>query len=150
MGSASTLHLPFGDHIHQFDAGQQDSGTAKGLEPQHGPSAPLDRPMTRVNREVYARFCERLRVKLPGSTHPYIRVKGEWRYLYLVVEKDGNTNDFLLRAHRDKTAAHGTTRTAESSKKTLNLAVARVLKRRHSPLGVSLTCVRWYVAYARH
>jgi transposase-like protein len=29
----------------------------------------------------------------------YIRVKGEWRYLY------GNTIDFLLRAHRDKTAA---------------------------------------------
>jgi putative transposase len=35
----------------------------------------------------------------------YIRVKGEWRYLYRAVDKDGNTFDFLLRAHRDKTAA---------------------------------------------
>ncbi len=35
----------------------------------------------------------------------YIRVKGDWRYLYRAVDKDGNTIDFLLRAHRDKTAA---------------------------------------------
>ncbi|CAB3784056.1 IS6 family transposase ISBmu21 [Paraburkholderia ultramafica] len=35
----------------------------------------------------------------------YIRVKGEWRYLYRAVDKAGNTVDFLLRAHRDKTAA---------------------------------------------
>ena len=35
----------------------------------------------------------------------YIRVKGEWRYHYWAVDKDGNTIDFLLRAHRDKTAA---------------------------------------------
>jgi len=35
----------------------------------------------------------------------YIRVKGEWRHLYRAVDKDGNTIDFLLRAHRDKTAA---------------------------------------------
>lgn len=35
----------------------------------------------------------------------YIHVKGEWRYLYRAVDRDGNTIDFLLRAHRDKTAA---------------------------------------------
>jgi len=35
----------------------------------------------------------------------YIRVRGEWRYLYRAVDKDGNTIEFLLRAHRDKTAA---------------------------------------------
>jgi putative transposase len=35
----------------------------------------------------------------------YIRVKGEWRYLYRAVDGDGNTIDFLLRAHRDKAAA---------------------------------------------
>ncbi|NPT39215.1 IS6 family transposase [Paraburkholderia xenovorans] len=35
----------------------------------------------------------------------YIRVKGEWRYLYRAVDRDGNTIDFLLRAHRDRTAA---------------------------------------------
>lgn len=35
----------------------------------------------------------------------YIRVKAEWRYLYRAVDRDGNTIDFLLRAHRDRTAA---------------------------------------------
>jgi putative transposase len=34
----------------------------------------------------------------------YIRVKGEWQYLYRAVDKDGNTIDFLLRAHPDRTA----------------------------------------------
>jgi putative transposase len=32
--------------------------------------------------------------------------------------------------------------------KTLNPAVARVLKRPHYPLDGILTCVRWYVSYA--
>jgi hypothetical protein len=32
----------------------------------------------------------------------------------------------------------------ESSTKTLNPEVARVLKRLHYPLDVILTCVRWY------
>jgi transposase-like protein len=35
----------------------------------------------------------------------YIKVKGNWKYLYRTVDKDGNTVDFLLRAHRDKAAA---------------------------------------------
>ena len=60
---------------------------------------------SRVNREIYARFCERLRVKLPGSTHPYIKVNGQWKYLYRAVDKAGKTVDFLLTAKRDKQAA---------------------------------------------
>jgi transposase-like protein len=35
----------------------------------------------------------------------YIKVNGQWKYLYHAVDKAGNTVDFLLRAHRDKTAA---------------------------------------------
>jgi putative transposase len=35
----------------------------------------------------------------------YIKVKGQWRYLYRAVDKDGQTIDFLLTAHRDKKAA---------------------------------------------
>ncbi|MBC8742477.1 IS6 family transposase [Paraburkholderia sp. UCT31] len=35
----------------------------------------------------------------------YIKVKGHWKYLYRAVDKEGNTVDFLLRAHRDKAAA---------------------------------------------
>lgn len=35
----------------------------------------------------------------------YIRVKGQWRYLYRAVDKHGQTIDFLLTEHRDKEAA---------------------------------------------
>jgi transposase-like protein len=35
----------------------------------------------------------------------YIRVKGEWKYLYRAVDKQGNTVDFLLSEHRDIAAA---------------------------------------------
>ena len=36
----------------------------------------------------------------------YIKVKGEWKYLYRAVDKAGQTVDFLLRANRNKAAAH--------------------------------------------
>ncbi|MCP5134147.1 MAG: IS6 family transposase [Gammaproteobacteria bacterium] len=36
----------------------------------------------------------------------YIKVKGQWKYLYRAVDRDGQTIDFLLTAHRDKKAAH--------------------------------------------
>ena len=35
----------------------------------------------------------------------YIKVKGEWRYLYRAVDKHGHTIDFLLTEYRDKEAA---------------------------------------------
>jgi putative transposase len=35
----------------------------------------------------------------------YIRVKGEWRYLYRAVDKSGQTIDFLLTKERDEPAA---------------------------------------------
>ena len=35
----------------------------------------------------------------------YIRVKGEWRYLYRAVDKSGQTIDVLLTEHRDTEAA---------------------------------------------
>ncbi|NMM03524.1 IS6 family transposase [Paraburkholderia sp. RP-4-7] len=35
----------------------------------------------------------------------YVKVKGQWKYLYRAVDRDGNTVDFLLRARRDKVAA---------------------------------------------
>ena len=35
----------------------------------------------------------------------YIKVKGQWKYLYRAVDKQGNTIDFLLTAKRDKKAA---------------------------------------------
>lgn len=45
-------------------------------------------------------------MKFPGgATHPYIKVNGQWKHLHHVVDKNGNTVDFLLRARRDKHAA---------------------------------------------
>ncbi|WP_187649745.1 IS6 family transposase [Xenorhabdus indica] len=35
----------------------------------------------------------------------YIKIKGQWRYLYRAVDSHGNTVDFLLTACRDKAAA---------------------------------------------
>ena len=35
----------------------------------------------------------------------YIKVKGEWKYLYRAVDSDGNTIDFMLSAKRNRKAA---------------------------------------------
>jgi putative transposase len=35
----------------------------------------------------------------------YIKVRGQWKYLYRAVDKAGDTVDFLFRARRDKVAA---------------------------------------------
>ena len=35
----------------------------------------------------------------------YIKINGEWKYLYRAVDRAGHTIDFLLRAHRDLAAA---------------------------------------------
>ena len=36
----------------------------------------------------------------------YIKIKGEWRYLYRAVDKKGNTVDFLLTKKRKRISAH--------------------------------------------
>ncbi len=36
----------------------------------------------------------------------YIKVKGDWMYLYRAVDKEGKTVDFLLTNRRNKLAAH--------------------------------------------
>ena len=49
------------------------------------------------------------RKRKPGNRwrldETYIKVKGQWKYLYRAVDKAGNTIDFLLTAKRDKKAA---------------------------------------------
>ncbi|MFM0704391.1 IS6 family transposase [Paraburkholderia sediminicola] len=49
--------------------------------------------------------CKRAVGKSWRMDETYVKVRGEWRYLYRAVDKEGNTVDFLLRARRDKAAA---------------------------------------------
>ncbi|WP_096349236.1 IS6 family transposase [Robbsia andropogonis] len=51
------------------------------------------------------RRCKRTVGRSWRMDETYIRIGGEWRYLYRAVDKAGNTVDFLLRARRDKAAA---------------------------------------------
>jgi putative transposase len=51
------------------------------------------------------RKCRRAVGKSWRMDETYIKVSGEWKYLYRAVDKAGNTVDFLLRARRDKAAA---------------------------------------------
>ena len=70
----------------------------------------------------------------------YVKVRGQWKYLYRVVDKAGNTVDFLLRAHRDKAAArryfekaidrNGAPETVTMDKSGANLAALQAIKRR--------------------
>jgi putative transposase len=59
-------------------------------------SAPLEAAFHRRKRLVGRRW---------RMDETYIRVKGEWRYLYRAVDKSGQTIDFLLTEHRDTEAA---------------------------------------------
>jgi transposase-like protein len=62
---------------------------------------PALRPLLREKLKNYARPV--------GSSwrvdETYIKVNGQWRYLYCAVDKQGNTIDFLLSKNRDKAAA---------------------------------------------
>ena len=44
-------------------------------------------------------------MKAPRSTHPYVKVTGQWKYLYRAVDRHGDTVDFLFSAKRDIAAA---------------------------------------------
>jgi transposase-like protein len=46
-------------------------------------------------REYHAQFCEKLKGWFLQLTHPYIKVKGKWGYLYRAVDKFGDTIDFM-------------------------------------------------------
>src|SRR6266702_3842558 len=51
------------------------------------------------------RRCKRAVGKSWRMDETCVKVRGEWRYLYRAVDKEGNTVDFLLRARRNKAAA---------------------------------------------
>jgi putative transposase len=51
--------------------------------------------------------------ELPRPTHPYIRVRGQWRYLYRAIDRDGALVDVMLSRHRDLAAAKAFFRSAK-------------------------------------
>jgi putative transposase len=51
------------------------------------------------------RRCKRAVGKSWRMDETYVKVRGEWKYLYRAVDKEGNTVDFLLRARRNRAAA---------------------------------------------
>jgi putative transposase len=71
----------------------------------------------------------------------YIKVRGRWRYLYRAVDRDGDTVDFLLTAHRDEAAArrflrqaidrHGEPKTITIDKSGANTAAINSHNRDH-------------------
>ncbi|CAB3807026.1 IS6 family transposase ISBmu21 [Paraburkholderia fynbosensis] len=80
----------------------------------------------------------------------YIKVKGEWKYLYRAVEEAGNTIDFLFRAKRDKTAAqryfekaiapNGAPETVTIDKSGANLAGLHIINlEREAPIKIRQT-----------
>jgi len=59
-------------------------------------SPPLEAAFHRRKRSVWVSW---------RMDETYIRVKGQWYYLYRAVDKHGQTIDFLLTTHRDEPAA---------------------------------------------
>src|SRR5471032_2948639 len=51
------------------------------------------------------RRCKRAVGKSWRMDETYVKIRGEWKYLYRAVDKEGDTVDFLLRARRNKAAA---------------------------------------------
>lgn len=45
-------HLPLFDHVHRFDASNDDGGTHKGFESHHWSGDPLDGPMVLLDKIV--------------------------------------------------------------------------------------------------
>jgi putative transposase len=73
----------------------------------HVDHATINRWVIKYSPQLEAAFHHRKRPVWVSwrMDETYIRVKGEWRYLYRAVDKDGQTIDFLLTEHRDKAAA---------------------------------------------
>jgi transposase-like protein len=93
------------------------------------------------------RRCKRTVGRSWRMDETYIRVRGEWKYLYRAVDKAGNTIDFLLRAHRDKVAArryfekaidqNGEPETVTIDKSGANLAALQALNaNRETPIRI--------------
>ncbi|MBF0300181.1 MAG: IS6 family transposase [Oligoflexia bacterium] len=77
----------------------------RGIEVDH---SIINRWVKRYTPDLEKNFRKR-KVPTGGSwrmDETYVKVKGKWKYLYLAVDKEGNTIDFLLTSKRDTVAAY--------------------------------------------
>jgi putative transposase len=76
----------------------------RGVSVDH---ATINRWVLKYSSQLEATFHRRKRPvgRSWRMDETYIRIKGEWRYLYRAVDKTGQTIDFLLTEHRDTEAA---------------------------------------------
>jgi putative transposase len=76
----------------------------RGVEVDH---STISRWVIKYSPQLDQAFHRRKRPVLVSwrMDETYMKVKGQWRYLYRAVDKHGQTIDFLLTEHRDKEAA---------------------------------------------
>jgi len=82
-------------------------------------------------------MCVRKFAPVRPTRQTYIKVSGEWKYLYRAVDRTGKTVDFLLRARREKAAAchyfekaigqNGVPETVAMDKSVTNLAALQAI-----------------------
>ena len=77
----------------------------RGVEVDHSNIYRWVRKFTPKLEAVFRKGRKRPVVSSWRMDETYIKIKGEWRYLYRAVDKEGWTINFLLTAHRDKSAA---------------------------------------------
>jgi putative transposase len=58
-----------------------------------------------MSGDTHVRICESLGVKFPRATRPYIKVRGQWMYLYRAIDSAGDTVEFFFSENRDLPAA---------------------------------------------
>lgn len=55
---------------------------------------------------TFSKTSKKLAAKvIPGVEEQYVRVNGEYKYLYRLIEKDGTTANVVLKARKDLTSA---------------------------------------------
>ena len=79
--------------------------STRGLAVDH---ATIQRWVYKFTPLIEAGFKKRRKTvgNIQRMDETYIKVKGEWMYLYRAVDKEGATVDFLLTRRRNKLAAH--------------------------------------------
>jgi putative transposase len=77
----------------------------RGIEVDHSNIYRWVQKFTPKLEAVFQKSNKRPVGKSWRADETYIKIRGQWRYLYRAVDRSGQTIGFLLTAHRDKQAA---------------------------------------------